>query len=418
MKIWILQTGEPLQIDKNGLRPMRAINLSNELIKRGHEVTLWSSDFDHFSKSHRFGKMTTIQHSDLMRIRLIASRGYAKNIGISRLIDHFQLGLNLWRMLRKESKPDLGFVGYPPIEPAWIMTRFLEKNSVPSVLDVKDAWPEVLLRGFPRRVRFLAKMLLKPYFLIMRSTFKRSRFFSSISPEFLNWVLGESQRARNVYDRVNYLSSNQVNFSKEEITEAENYWDLLGIRDDGNFRCSYIGSLTGTLDFRRVFEAASETEVEFVIAGSGSQEEFFKDQSRELQNVFFPGWVSGVQALVLAQRSTILIAPYMELDDFKISLPNKFIDSMMYGRPMFTSLSGFPKEFIQNNKIGKFYSINETGSFTTLIKEFSIDRSSLSEMGLNAKKLFDHSFNGDIIYANLVDYLEQIVELKSEVGDR
>ena len=32
MKIWILQTGEPLYIDKSGLRPMRAMNLSNALM--------------------------------------------------------------------------------------------------------------------------------------------------------------------------------------------------------------------------------------------------------------------------------------------------------------------------------------------------------------------------------------------------
>ena len=55
MKIWILQTGEPLHIDKSGLRPMRAMNLSNALIEKGHDVVLWSSDFDHFSKKHRFG---------------------------------------------------------------------------------------------------------------------------------------------------------------------------------------------------------------------------------------------------------------------------------------------------------------------------------------------------------------------------
>jgi hypothetical protein len=53
MKVWILQTGEPLPIDANGLRPMRAMNLTKSLIDHGHEVILWSSNFDHFSKSHR-----------------------------------------------------------------------------------------------------------------------------------------------------------------------------------------------------------------------------------------------------------------------------------------------------------------------------------------------------------------------------
>ena len=32
--VWILQTGEPLHIDKNFLRPMRAINLTNKLIEK------------------------------------------------------------------------------------------------------------------------------------------------------------------------------------------------------------------------------------------------------------------------------------------------------------------------------------------------------------------------------------------------
>ena len=47
MKIWILQTGEFLQIDKDKGRPMRAINLSEYFLKRGHSVNLLSSDFSH-----------------------------------------------------------------------------------------------------------------------------------------------------------------------------------------------------------------------------------------------------------------------------------------------------------------------------------------------------------------------------------
>ena len=44
MKIWIFQTGEFLPIDGENIRPMRAINLLNILLKRGHSVTLLSSD--------------------------------------------------------------------------------------------------------------------------------------------------------------------------------------------------------------------------------------------------------------------------------------------------------------------------------------------------------------------------------------
>lgn len=414
MKFWILQTGEPLQIDKSGLRPMRAINLSNELVKRGHSVILWSSDFDHFSKSHRFGKMTKIKYSDFLEIRLIASRGYRSNVGISRLIDHLQLGWNLKKMMRKESRPDLGFIGYPPIEPAWVMTKFLEKHAIPSVLDVKDAWPDVLLRGFPSRLRLFGRLLLTPYFLIMKSTFKSSTYLSSISPDFLSWALNRVPRDQKDFDRVNYLSGSNMNFSDTEISDAEKFWDLQGVREDGNFRCTYIGSLTDSLDFQRIFEAARDTGVDFVIAGAGASEEKFRTQSNDLQNVTFAGWVSAAQATVLAKRSTLLLAPYIELDDFKISLPNKFIDSLMHGRPMITSLSGFPKEFIEMNKIGKHYSNDEEGSLSALIKNLSVNSSEIKQMGINAQKLFQESFAGEIVYSKLADDLEEIIRSNQE----
>ena len=50
MYIWIFQTGEPLHIDKEGLRPMRAMCLANKLIKEGHKVLIISSDFFHQKK--------------------------------------------------------------------------------------------------------------------------------------------------------------------------------------------------------------------------------------------------------------------------------------------------------------------------------------------------------------------------------
>ena len=105
MRVWIFQTGEPLQIDPVGLRPMRAMSLSNALIKQGHEVVLWSSNFDHFSKTHRFKKKREIQYSKNLKVKLIPSRGYNSNIGISRLIDHFGLALNLKKMLKTSLRP-------------------------------------------------------------------------------------------------------------------------------------------------------------------------------------------------------------------------------------------------------------------------------------------------------------------------
>jgi glycosyltransferase involved in cell wall biosynthesis len=408
MKVWILQTGEPLQIDNNGLRPMRAMNLSKALIDQGHHVTLWSSDFDHFTKQHRFGSGKTIELSENLTIRLINSRGYKTNIGISRLYDHFQLGWNLRKMIQNEEIPDLGFIGYPPIEPAWVMTKFLQKHSVPSVLDVKDAWPDVLVRGFHPRIRKLARVFLSPYYMMMNSTFKKSSFISSISPEFLNWTLEVCNRESKIHDSVNYLSTFPERHNDLEILEAENFWDSLGVIQNGDFRCSYIGSLTNVLALDRIIEAARDKKTQFVIAGTGSAAIQFTLEARNSPNIIFPGWISSTQAAVLAKRSTVMLAPYLDLDDFSISLPNKFLDAMSHGKPMLTSISGFAKSFVEKNNVGRCYSNVIEYSLRNLIEELSQNMSLVDDMGKNAEKIFDEQFNGNIIYLNLVRNLEAI----------
>ena len=56
MHICIFQTGEPIHIDEGNYRPMRAISLTNKLIKNGHKVTLITSSFFHQRKKFRSKK--------------------------------------------------------------------------------------------------------------------------------------------------------------------------------------------------------------------------------------------------------------------------------------------------------------------------------------------------------------------------
>ena len=61
MEIWIIQTGEPLHCDDDNSRPMRAMNLANFMIERGHKVVIWSSDFYHQKGKHRFNEDKTLK---------------------------------------------------------------------------------------------------------------------------------------------------------------------------------------------------------------------------------------------------------------------------------------------------------------------------------------------------------------------
>jgi len=98
-------------------------------------------------KRHRSSTQQNIRISDNLEIRLIPSCGYQRNIGVGRLIDHAQLAINLKKMLKQcKDIPDVAFIGYPPIETAAVLTRWLAKRGVPTLLDVKDQWPSLFLK--------------------------------------------------------------------------------------------------------------------------------------------------------------------------------------------------------------------------------------------------------------------------------
>src|SRR5688572_12390199 len=52
IKVWLVTAGEPLPLGKQEQRLLRAGLLARYLVAAGHEVTWWTSTFDHTSKLH------------------------------------------------------------------------------------------------------------------------------------------------------------------------------------------------------------------------------------------------------------------------------------------------------------------------------------------------------------------------------
>ena len=405
MKIWILQTGEPVQTDKARSRPMRAMNLSNALVKDGHDVEIWTSNFDHFLKNHRSKAQNNFEVSKTLKIRLISSRGYRSNIGIGRLIDHAELALNLRKMLKSEIPPDVAFIGYPPIETAWILTKWLKNKKVPILLDIKDAWPEILLRVFPPQIKFLGRLVITPYTLMMKRTFKDVDGICAPTNEFLNWGLNNASRRKALFDTVAPLTSPSSDFKNDEIVSAGKWLDSLGIYDDKTARVSFIGSLNTAFDFKPVIFAAQNLRCQFVIAGDGPMYKEIMNMSAGIKNIVMPGWLTECQSKVLSERSKIMLAPLKDLPDFKMSIPNKFFDYMSNGKPIFSSISGVAGKLISDNNIGREYTNNDLDSLANLLKEVLADDNLIEEMSDNSRKLFLANFSSDKIYHNLVTHL-------------
>ena len=410
MKVWILQTGEPLQIDNSGLRPMRAINLSNILIEKKHNVVIWSTDFDHFLKKHRFGKNKKINFSKNLQFRILSSMGYKNNIGFARLLDHIQIAFNLKRMLAKSDKPDVAFIGYPPIEIAWVLARWLKKNNVPFLVDVKDAWPELFIRAFPIGLQKFAKILFIPQAYMMRYIFKNATGISAPTNEFLNWCLDRTGRTRNNFDQVNPLTSPQINFSQEKNLEADIWLDGLNIKKDETLRLSFVGTLNSNYDFKPILFAAKELQVEFVIAGEGPLYRELKKQCEHLSNVKILGWITMVQARRLMDRTNLVVIPLRDTFDFKLNITNKFYDAFLNNKPILTSLSGSAESLINKYDIGFKFDINDISDLKNVLKSIINEKEQLITKGINARNLFENEYSYKEVYSRIVSNLERLIE--------
>jgi glycosyltransferase involved in cell wall biosynthesis len=412
LNIWILQTGEPLHSDGPGARPMRAINLANSLVDAGHNVILWSSTFYHQEKTQRLTNGNDLIMSSSLRIRLIDSPGYIRNIGFERLWDHFILARNLGKKLRAISElPDVAFIGYPPIETAYVMSKWLSKNGVPYIVDAKDQWPEIFVNPLPVFLKPFGRLLLWPYFYFGRQALKNASGISAMAAGFLDWAVNFSGRTHNKNDHVVPLTAPIGSNSEEELVFADKWWDEKNVFFSSQFfRVSFIGSHTAAFDMDPVWAAAAHlmecgAKVQFVICGDGPCSEEWRAKASGLNNVIFPGWVDQAKISSLYARSNLGLAPYKNTKDFVMSIPNKVIDVLSAGLPLLSSLNGEVKKLIDDQAVGFYY--DQSGeSLQAVIYSLIEDSARIKLSSNNAQNLYRSQFSYEKVYGSLVKNLE------------
>ncbi|MEP6969364.1 MAG: glycosyltransferase [Betaproteobacteria bacterium] len=414
LTVWLLQTGEPLHSDAGHPRPMRAMNLANALVDAGHKVVLWSSAFYHQEKRHRARTAMTITISRQLEIRLIPSPGYSRNIGPGRLWDHAVLGYRLVRLLERETvPPDVAFIGYPPIETAAVMARWLALRGVPSLIDVKDQWPAIFTRPLPSVLRPLGEFVLWPYFYLGRRAMRDASGIVAMAEGFLQWALAFSGRARGRFDRVVSLTTPDVRVANADLQEARSWWDARGVLADGRARVCFIGSHSQAFDMACVAQAVSQLNArgascEFVICGDGDCSAEWRALMAGMANVIFAGWVDRPKIEALAERSMAALAPYHNTEDFVMSVPNKVIDSLALGLPVLSPLQGEVRQLIMSHGVGLSYGAASGTSLADCMSRLLGDSTLRAKLSGNAARLYREQFSFEMVYGALVTHLEHM----------
>jgi glycosyltransferase involved in cell wall biosynthesis len=413
MRIWLINSAEPTALEEDRFRLRRMGLLAQMASDTGHNVTWWNSTFLHATKSQRFGSDRTIEFKPNYRLHFLHAPAYSRNVSLARVRNHVLLGRAFARAARQEVKPDIILCSLPTLELCDEAVRYGRENCVPTVLDVRDLWPDAMLDLVPRWARAAGRLSLAPYFRMARRACAGATAICGNTDEFVSWGLTCGQRQKSPLDRSFPFGYSRLTLSADDEVEAMHYWHTHGVAvDPGLPIVCFFGSLNHQFDLDTVLEAARRIQVvrpvQFVLCGEGEKAATYRQLAGQLDNVILPGWVNARQIWWLMARSSFGLAPYGGNASFLGSLSNKPIEYLAGGLPILCSLSCGPLyELVMSERCGIAYHGSADQLSGAILNTLSAPLEHAA-LAANARRVFAQRFHAANVYGCMLSYLAAI----------
>ncbi|QWV91951.1 glycosyltransferase family 4 protein [Geomonas oryzisoli] len=410
MNIWLIKDGENQPLVPNS-RKMRTWILGEVLQERGHNVTWWCSTFYHQGKELLFDHDAVSEVKAQFNQRLLHAGTYKKNFSFRRFLHHRRLAKRFSACAKKLPAPDIIVSAMPIIDLAHAAVRFSKEKSIPIVIDVRDMWPDTIVDEFPRPFKTFARLVLDGYFRMTKELLTDADGIVAVSRGCLQWGVRIAGRPQRSTDRVFYIG-----YQPNPVIDAtrSKYAELA--HDKVVF--SFVGTFGKTYDFDTVISTAKRlcqernTRIHFVFAGTGEQYDEVCRQVNELPNVTMLGWINKEDILHLMSISHVGMMPAGAGKSNYNAMPNKPFEYFSAAIPIVSSLQGEMEALIDAYSVGYSYPPGDVASFYRIVTLLSADSALRSELGANARKLYESQFRSDMIYGQYADYIENLASAR------
>lgn len=416
MRVWLVTIGEPLPGKDNKDRLHRSGVIAQYLLDQGHEVVWWGSAFDHFTKRHHYASDTELQISDRFRMVLFHGDGYRRNISFARMKDHRQIGRKFAQAIERETqKPDIVLTSFPTIELSALSVRYGKRHGVPVVLDVRDLWPDIFSNAVPKPMGGLVRFALRSLFRQTEEAFEGCTGLIGISPGYVDWGLRYAGRAKKPTDALFPLGYKKPHVDPARLQEAKARLVEKAV-DPTRTIVWFIGTFGRTYDLAPVvetarrFQAEGRNDIQFVLSGSGENEAAIRAQAQGLENLVFTGWIDAAQIAYLMGVARVGLAAYAS--GAPQGLPNKVFEYLSCGIPLLSSLEGETAALIERYGCGVTYRAADARDLYLKLGQMLGNPQALEEMSRKGKALFDRAYCADVVYPQLVRFLEDTAQLR------
>ncbi len=368
--------------------PFRINDICEEMVKRGHEVTVVTGEPNYpegkiykgyENHAHVNEKINGVK---VHRCPIIPRKKGA----VYRLLNYFSYPYEAVKYVRNlmasNGKPfDIVFVNQlSPVMMAGPAIVYKKKYGTPVVMYCLDLWPESLIAGGITRGSLIYKVFHRISKMIYRNV-DRILITSKMFRGYLKEQFGIED------EKIEYLPQ-----YAEGLFEQLPYKENNGIIDlvfAGN-----IGEIQSVETIIRAAGTLKYNNVHFHIVGGGSDEARLQNLAKGLDNVKFygrrpleemPEFYAKADAMLVTLRADLILSQ---------TLPGKVQSYMAAGKPIIGAIDGETAEVIKDAKCGYCGKADDVNELVKNIELF-MESKEKEKMGFNARMFYEKFFARD-----------------------
>ena len=376
------------------------------LVKKGYEVDLITTTFQHWEKKQR-DLESVDQKSYPFGIKFIYEPGYRKNIDLRRVRSHKIAAENLRKLLEKEGDYDLIYAEIPPNDVALAAAEYAHRNKIPFVADVNDLWPEAMRMVFD--IPIVSDLLFYPLKRDAEKVYSLTSGVIGTSDEYRDRPF--LNQKRDVLKETVYVGNEISVFDRE----AEQHADEVQ-KEEGTFWVTYAGTIGTSYDIRTMVLAAEElmkqgkTKIRFQILGDGPTRELLENlaKERKIQNVKFTGYVPYEQMAAYLVKSDVLINSFVR--KVPQSIVTKIGDYLAAGKPMInTCMSPEFRKKVEQDGFGINIEPEDVRELVNAVEWMYENEAERNDMGNRARKIAEEQFDRPVSYGKIEAMISSLI---------
>ena len=338
MNIWILNH---YAITPDTAGGTRHYDLSGEMVKQGHQVTIFASSYNHFSKKSRPIELTAFSAADTandIRFLWIKTPIYKDN-DWRRVINMMCFTfLSVIKGLQLKERPDVIMASSPHLFTGisgWLLSRFKKTNFV---FEVRDLWPQTLIDiGNYKSNSIIVKFLRD----LEKFLYRKAKTIIVLQPKTADYITNLDISPDKIFYVPNGVNP-ELAGSNEELPDILNN-TITNLRSYGKFLIVYTGShgITNQLDV--IIKAAKELQdrgyvkFHFIFIGSGPEKNSLMALSKklELYNTAFFNAIPKMAIPTLLNNCNVAVLSWKKTGLYRYGTSaNKLWDYMVCGIPI------------------------------------------------------------------------------------